>query len=367
MTDSTLSNNSAQSGGAIFNANAGPLKLTDCTLANNSADSGGAIFNVGHVTLTNATLSGNSASSGGGAYNDPGASLTLANTIIAGNTLSGFGGSGPDGYGKFASMGYNLIGNTAGSSGWQATDVVDVNPLLAPLGNYSGPTQTVALLPGSPAIGAGGVVFVANPPFPGPPFTDQRGVPRIINGFIDIGAFESRGFTISVSSGGNQSANINSAFAAPLVVSVTSAYGEPVQGGIVTFTPPNIGASCTFPDQSANASINFTGLASIDVAANNVSGGPYVVRATINGVVGRANFILTNLAGMGRQGNRTGTRIVSAAGHSDQLGNRTGTRNGTATRIVSAAGQSQRLIACLFLRRLFSSLFPRALHSARLL
>ena len=189
MTDSTLSNNSAQSGGAIFNANAGPLKLTDCTLANNSADSGGAIFNVGHVTLTNATLSGNSASSGGGAVQRPSASLTLANTIIAGNTLSGFGGSGPDGYGKFASMGYNLIGNTAGSSGWQATDVVDVNPLLAPLGNYSGPTQTVALLPGSPAIGAGGVVFVANPPFPGPPFTDQRGVPRIINGFIDIGAF----------------------------------------------------------------------------------------------------------------------------------------------------------------------------------
>ena len=55
------------------------------------------------------------------------------------------------------------------------------NPGLAPLGNYGGPTQTMALLPGSPAIGAGndrsaGVT------------TDQRG-PAARRATPDIGAY----------------------------------------------------------------------------------------------------------------------------------------------------------------------------------
>lgn len=54
------------------------------------------------------------------------------------------------------------------------------NPGLAPLGNYGGPTQTVALLPGSPAIDAGTST--------GAPATDQRGARRV--GAVDIGAFE---------------------------------------------------------------------------------------------------------------------------------------------------------------------------------
>jgi predicted outer membrane repeat protein len=301
ITDSTLSNDSARNGGGLYNANVGPLFVTDCTLSNNSAGSGGAIFNIGQATLTNATLSGNSANSGGGAYNDSSGNLTLANTIIAGNTLSGSGGSGPDGYGMFDSKGSNLIGNKAGSRGWQTTDLLGVNPLLAPLGNYGGPTQTMALLPGSPALGAGDFGVVRNPPFPGPPFTDQRGIDRIMSGFVDIGAFESRGFTISVSSGSGQSAQINTAFAAPLVVSVASAFGEPVQGGVVMFAPPNSGASCTFPGRSSSASIDAAGLASIKVAANTIAGGPYIVRATVIGVFGRANFSLTNLAGLSRR------------------------------------------------------------------
>ena len=50
------------------------------------------------------------------------------------------------------------------------TDLVNTNPLLGPLAGNGGPTQTMALLPGSPAIGAG--VAVAGV------ITDQRGVPR---------------------------------------------------------------------------------------------------------------------------------------------------------------------------------------------
>ena len=60
----------------------------------------------------------------------------------------------------FASVGNNLIGETDGSSGWvwlrpDRHQRQPLNPLLAPLGNYGGPTQTMALLPGSPAIDAG--------------------------------------------------------------------------------------------------------------------------------------------------------------------------------------------------------------------
>jgi hypothetical protein len=51
----------------------------------------------------------------------------------------------------------------------------------------------MALMPGSPAIGAGSVAFITNPPFPVPPFTDQRGLPRVVNGKVDIGAFQSQG------------------------------------------------------------------------------------------------------------------------------------------------------------------------------
>ena len=83
--------------------------------------------------------------------------MTLGNTIVAGNTAAT---SGPDVFGTVASQGHNLIGKTDGSTGWVGSDLTGtsatpLDPLLAPLGDYGGPTQTMALLPGSPAIGAG--------------------------------------------------------------------------------------------------------------------------------------------------------------------------------------------------------------------
>src|SRR5262249_2998857 len=101
----------------------------------------------------------------------------IRNTIIADNKAS----MGPDILGTFSS-GYNLIQNPAQGSGFASTDLLSVDPLLGPLQDNDGPTFTHALLPGSPAIGAGD-------PTNAPP-TDQRGLPRIVNGKIDIGAFE---------------------------------------------------------------------------------------------------------------------------------------------------------------------------------
>ena len=157
--------------------------------------------------------------------------------------------------GTIASQGNNLIGETDGSSGWVGSDLTGtiarpLDPLLAPLGNYGGPTQTMALLPGSPAIDAGNNALI-----PAGITTDQRGLPRIVNSSVDIGAFESTGFNIAVTSGSGQSTSILTAFPAPLVVTVTAKNpNEPVAGGLVTFLPPPSGASATLGGSPATIS-----------------------------------------------------------------------------------------------------------------
>src|SRR5262249_48789336 len=200
-------------------------------------------------------------------------------------------------------QGNNLIGKKDGSSGLTngvngdivGTIAAPVNALLDSLATNGGPTQTMALLPGSPAINGGKNAAVTNPPFSGPPFTGQRWVRfnRIVAAAVDIGAFESRGFTIAATSGTPQSALITTAFASPLVATVSSAFGEPVAGGVVTFTAPASGPSATLSG-GGNAVINAGGQASISATANAIAGGPYNVNATASGIASPASFGLTN-------------------------------------------------------------------------
>src|SRR5262249_57269372 len=140
---------------------------------------GGGIWNNGTATLTDCTVSGNSANNGGGIANY--GTATLINTIVAGNLAGSF----PDVSGAVTSLGNNLIGATDGSFGWVGADLTGsvaqpLDALLAPLGNNGGPTQTMALLPGSPAIDAGSNALAAGLT------TDQRGATRINNGTVDI-------------------------------------------------------------------------------------------------------------------------------------------------------------------------------------
>ena len=179
VTASTLSGNS---GGAIFNClypgYFGTATVTDSTLSGNSGINGGGIFNdYGMVTITASTLSGNYANFGGGIYQVHGV-FQIRNTIVAGNSA----GVGPDLDGALTSLGHNLIGDTDGGSGFDATDLLNTDPRLGPLQHNGGPTETMALLLGSPAIDAGDNTDA--------PPTDQRGAPRIFNGTIDIGAYE---------------------------------------------------------------------------------------------------------------------------------------------------------------------------------
>src|SRR5262249_21605222 len=144
VTNSTLAGNSAFDGGAITNNLASTLTLTNSTLAGNSVSvDGGAILNSGTLALTNRTLAPNTASALGGAIVNSGGTATIGNMLIAGNTAP----AAPDVAGGLVSQGSNLIGDSSGGSGFTAADLIGLNPLLAPLGNNGGPTQTMALLP----------------------------------------------------------------------------------------------------------------------------------------------------------------------------------------------------------------------------
>jgi uncharacterized repeat protein (TIGR01451 family) len=101
---------------------------------------------------------------------------------------------------------------------------------------------------------------------------------------------------ITVSGGSGQSGPILTAFGQPLQAAVVDAGGAGIPGKLVTFAAPGSGASSTFT--SANpATTNAAGIAAVTVSANGVAGGPYVVNASVSGVVATAHFSLTNIVG----------------------------------------------------------------------
>jgi hypothetical protein len=131
-------------------------------------------------------VTGNSAITvGGGILADTGAVVMLRNTIVAGNTApAGANCGGPT---AVTSAGHNLDGGV--SCGFAGPgDLSSTDPLLGPLAQNAGLGPTHALLAGSPAVDAGDAAAC--------PATDQRGVPRPLDGdadgalACDIGAVE---------------------------------------------------------------------------------------------------------------------------------------------------------------------------------
>ncbi len=310
VINSTVTGNSASlgGGGGINNNPGAILNVINSTISGNSGVQGGGIRNSssGTINLTNSTITGNS---GGGVFN-LGGPVFMRNTIVAGNNTTS---TGPDLNGNFTSQGSNLIGKSDGGSGFTngvngdkvGTIASPIDPLLGALSNNGGATQTHALLPGSPAINAG-----SNANLPADTFdldgdsntaeplpVDQRGVgfSRVVNGTVDIGAFESRGFTIQPTGGTPQSATITTAFGAPLIATVTSSAGEPVAGGLVTFTTPASGPSGSFAGGLLTVTVttNSGGVASAPPLTANAVAGPFNVTATTT-AANPAIFPLTN-------------------------------------------------------------------------
>ncbi len=317
LTDCTVTGNSGSGeGGGLFNNSYSTLELTDCTVSGNRAgNNGGGLYTAAvgsSLALSNVTVGGNYAGECGGGLFLGGGTSTLSNCTISGNSAGVVGGglyvfdtptltnsivagqtSAGDVHGALnAASANNLVGDGSGMTGISdgsqgnqvGTAAAPIDPLLAPLSDYGGPTATMALLPGSPAIAGG-----ANAQ--GTPATDQRGQPR--TGHVDIGAFQSRGFTLAPVAGSTpQSAAIGTKFANTLAVTVTAVNPvEPVDGGIVNFAAPASGASAAL--SAATATIE-GGQANVTATAN-ATPGPYTALATAAGA-GYASFSMSNLA-----------------------------------------------------------------------
>ncbi len=185
LNNSTIAGNTATDGGGVYADSFSGVSSNNSTVSRNSARRGGGI-NVrfgSSVRLNNSTVSGNSAILGGGIVVAEGGGLIIGSSAFLTNSIlaNSYGGDcnvDPDSY--IMANEHNIIED--GSCG---TDTLSVDPLLGPLQDNGGRTQTHALLAGSPAINAG-----LNSNCNAAPISrlDQRGYLR--TGVCDIGAFE---------------------------------------------------------------------------------------------------------------------------------------------------------------------------------
>lgn len=162
-------------GAAIYDQT-GACVLTNCTVALNTAVAGpggragyGGSANYGNGASGIAGLPGQ-ARSGGLDSNE--ASL-LVNVLLSENLPENLAGS-------YIDAGHNLSSDNSDFT--EPGSLTNTLPLLSPLASYGGPTPTLALMPGSPAIDAGDS-FLS-------PAIDQRGEPRPIGQACDVGAYE---------------------------------------------------------------------------------------------------------------------------------------------------------------------------------
>jgi hypothetical protein len=167
-------------GGGIYSSST--VTVSDSTFSGNESGYGGGISNnYGRATINNSTIAGNIAFLSGGAYGTGGGIFNMTGTLQVRNTILSNGAqTASDIYGNLGSQGHNLIRDTQGGSGFDSTDLLNVNPMFGPLQDNGGPTKTMALLAGSPALNAGDSSQLG--------VADQRGVVR--SGGVNIGAYQ---------------------------------------------------------------------------------------------------------------------------------------------------------------------------------
>lgn len=249
-----FANNQAVVGGAIFWD--GTLTIDQCTIADNHAiwqpnspnpPGGGGIFAEGGVVaITNSTLTGNTSSGnapGGGAVMFFVLWFNLVNVTVTANQASGGGGGGlfVVEISEVGSLANSIVADNLGGdcfllrSGVASDHSLDsdnscgladagshpgVPPLLGPLANNGGPTDTHALLAGSPALNAGNNATCLA--------TDQRGVTRPQGPACDIGAYESLLNVPPVIASDHASVTVNEGQSAANTGTVSDANGDTV-------------------------------------------------------------------------------------------------------------------------------------------
>jgi hypothetical protein len=260
LLNSTFQGNTAYEGGAV-RCTGGALAATNCTFTANIASIGGAcsIADGGpEAQLSHLTIAGNQATNGfygGGGLFFYAQSATLRNSIVAANTSSGGAGDLDLVGSNLTLQGANLVQSHSG--GLLGPDPINQAPLLAPLGNYGGPTQTMPPLFGSPAINAGGVSALE---------TEQRGFPRVIDTAADLGAVEYYPTTAVVTTAADNG---------PGSLRYAIERSSPVEMTVITFDPSLSGQTILLTSGELSITRNLTiigpGAANLTVSGNSVS------------------------------------------------------------------------------------------------
>jgi CSLREA domain-containing protein len=182
----TFKNNAANQGAGMYNNQTSP-ELINVTFGNNTASSGGGgIYNFdSSPVIKNATFNENSSSSGGKAINN----VNNSNPVVTNSILWGSSFSIINNSSSTPTISYSIVQGSGGSGAWASylgTDGgnnLDTDPLLGPLADHGGFTQTMAPALGSPAVDWSADAGSC-------PSHDQRGVPRPQGWGCDMGAFE---------------------------------------------------------------------------------------------------------------------------------------------------------------------------------
>ncbi len=212
LVESTVTGNFARQGGGIHNA--GDLTIERSTIDNNQAErKGGGLRDDGTTTIVNSTFNANIASQGG-AVSSAG-TTDIVHATIVGNIATSSSSAGVDRNGGSLTVSYSIIGNNLRTNGSAASDcsgtpdllelnlvtddsgcnpvgtVLVSDPMVDTLTDNGGPTATMALLAGSPALDAIGLVEAADgPECASETTTDQRGTERPTDAGCELGAYE---------------------------------------------------------------------------------------------------------------------------------------------------------------------------------
>jgi len=265
ISNSTIAFNNAVNVGGLSHTIVNGQGLTNVTVSNNTATyNGGGLFYRGNIT--NSTIANNSLEVeqyGGGidAYG-----VVFKNTIIANNTAAS---------GITANCGLHALGDVDNGNNLEfpgntcsfnkATDI-HADPRLGILQNNGGPTSTMALSAGSPAVDTGMST--------GCPSTDQRGFGRVGN--CDIGAYEdqSRRYVVNVLLDHPADGICGTGTTPPNDCALRDAIALQQQnGGIVTFASGLTGTiTLTQRELTINngATINGPGANILSISGNNI-------------------------------------------------------------------------------------------------